>query len=63
MATAIFNCSINGQDMADQDLPKYLPLVNKKDVKKQGGNFDSIPLCHNKNMMLMGLNKDLFYAS
>ncbi|MPR01351.1 MULTISPECIES: hypothetical protein [Pseudomonas] len=60
MATAVFNCSINGQDIEDQDLPKYLPLVDKKDVKKQGGNCDSVPLCYDKNMMLLGLNKDLF---
>lgn len=60
MATAVFNCSINGQEIEDQDLPKYLPLVDKKDVNKKGGNCDSVPLCYDKNMMLLGLNKDLF---
>ncbi|ALE87327.1 hypothetical protein BOH73_13450 [Pseudomonas versuta] len=60
MATAVFNCSIDGQDIEDQDLPKYLPLVDKKDVNKKGGNCDSVPLCYDKNMMLLGLNKDLF---
>ena len=60
MATAVFNCSINGQEIGDQDLPKNLPLVDKKDADKKCGNCDSVPLCHDKKMMLLGLNKDLF---
>lgn len=60
MPTASFNCSIDDKEIEDMDLPKYLPTVNEQDVKNAGGSCQSIPLCFNKNMILLGLNKKYF---
>lgn len=60
MPTASYNCSIDGKEIEDADLPKYLPTVKEDDVKKLGGNCLSIPLCFDKRMVLLGLNKRYF---
>ena len=60
MPTASFNCSVDGKEIEDEDLPKYLPIVKEQDVKKAGGSCQSIPLCYDKGMMLLGLNKKYF---
>jgi hypothetical protein len=60
MPTASFNCSIDGKEIEDEDLPKYLPLVNEQDVKKAGGSCQSAPLCFDKKMILLGLNKKYY---
>jgi hypothetical protein len=60
MPTASFNCSINEEEIEDEDLPKYLPTVIEQDVKNAGGSCQSIPLCFDKHMMLLGLNKKYF---
>ncbi|VVP61222.1 hypothetical protein PS870_06296 [Pseudomonas fluorescens] len=60
MPTAGFNCSVDGKEIEDEDLPKYLPIVKEQDVKKAGGSCQSIPLCYDKGMMLLGLNKKYF---
>ena len=60
MPTASFNCSIDGKEIEDGDLPKHLPLVKEQDVRKAGGNCQSIPLCFDKNMVLLGLNDKYF---
>lgn len=60
MPTASFNCSIDGNELEDTDLPKYLPIVTEKDVKASGGSCQSVPLCYNKNMILLGLNSKYF---
>lgn len=60
MPTASFNCSVDGEEVEDEDLPKYLPIVKEQDVKNAGGNCLSIPLCHDKKMLLLGLNKKFF---
>lgn len=60
MPTASFNCSIDGNEIEDKDLPKYLPIVKEEEVKKSGGSCQSIPLCYNKAMVLLGLNKKFF---
>lgn len=60
MPTASFNCSINEEEIEDKDLPKYLPTVIEQDVKSAGGSCQSIPLCFDKHMMLLGLNKKYF---
>ncbi|OKA19197.1 hypothetical protein BOH74_18590 [Pseudomonas versuta] len=62
MPTASFNCSIDGKEIEDEDLPKYLPIVKEQDVKKAGGNCQSTPLCYDKKMILQGLNKKYFKA-
>lgn len=63
MPTASFNCSIDGNELEDADLPKYLPIVTEKDVKALGGSCQSAPLCYNKNMILLGLNSKYFPKS
>lgn len=60
MPTASFNCSIDGKEIDDTELPKHLPLVKEQEVKKAGGNCQSIPLCYDKNMILLGLNRKFF---
>lgn len=60
MPTASFNCSIDGQEIEDGDLPKHLPMVEEQEVKKAGGSCQSIPLCYDRNMILLGLNRKLF---
>lgn len=60
MPTASFNCSIDGKEIEDEDLRKYLPVVEENIVKKAGGNCQSIPLCYDKDMILLGLNKKYF---
>ena len=60
MPTASFNCSINGEEIEDADLPKHLPTLNEQDVKKAGGSCDSVPLCYDKHMKPLGLNKKYF---
>jgi hypothetical protein len=60
MPTASFNCSVDGKEIEDEDLPKYLPIVKEQDVKKAGGSCQSVPLCYDKGMMLLGLNKKYF---
>lgn len=60
MPTASFNCSINEKEIDDEDLPKYLPIVEEQDVKNAGGSCQSIPLCYDKRMKLLGLNKKYF---
>jgi hypothetical protein len=60
MPTASFNCSIDGKEIEDGDLPKHLPLVTEGDVIKAGGSCQSIPLCFDKSMTLLGLNKKYF---
>ncbi|WP_145994220.1 hypothetical protein [Pseudomonas sp. QC2] len=60
MPTATFNCSIDGKEIEDKDLPKYLPVVEEQGVKKAGGSCESVPLCFDKGMILLGLNKKFF---
>jgi len=60
LPTASFNCSIDGEEIEDGDLPKHLPLVKEQDVKKAGGSCQSTPLCFDKNMILLGLNNKYF---
>ena len=60
MPTASFNCSINDREIDDEDLPKYLPIVEEQVVKNAGGSCQSIPLCYDKHMILLGLNKKYF---
>lgn len=60
MPTARFNCSIDGTEIEDKDLPKYLPTLEEQDVKNAGGSCQSIPLCYDKSMILLGLNKKYF---
>ncbi|MBP5953423.1 hypothetical protein [Pseudomonas sp. P42] len=60
MPTASFNCSVDGIEVEDRDLPKYLPIVKEQDVKKAGGSCQSAPLCYDKNMIILGLNKKYF---
>ncbi|WP_161548445.1 hypothetical protein [Pseudomonas sp. Q1] len=60
MPTASFNCSIDGKEIEDEELPKYLPKVKEQEVKKAGGNCQSTPLCYDKNMTLLGLNEKFF---
>jgi hypothetical protein len=60
MPTASFNCSIDDKEIEDENLPKYLPVVKEQDVKSAGGNCQSIPLCYDKSMQLLGLNKKYF---
>lgn len=60
MPTASFNCSIDDKEIEDEDLPKYLPVVKEQDVKNAGGSCQSIPLCYDKSMILLGLNKKYF---
>ena len=43
MPTASFNCSVDGKEIEDEDLPKYLPIVKEQDVKKAGGG--QLPEC------------------
>lgn len=60
MPTASFNCSIDDKEIEDEDLPKYLPIVKEQDVKNAGGSCQSIPLCYDKSMILLGLNQKYF---
>ena len=60
MPTATFNCSIDGKEIEDKDLPKYLPIVEEQGVKKAGGSCESVPLCFDRGMILLGLNKKFF---
>lgn len=60
LPTASFNCSIDDNEIEDSDLPKHLPLVTEGDVIKAGGSCQSIPLCFDKNMILLGLNNKYF---
>lgn len=60
MPTTTFNCSIDGKEIEDKDLPKYLPIVEEQGVKKAGGSCESVPLCFDRGMILLGLNKKFF---
>lgn len=60
MPTASVNFSIDYKEIEDEDLPKYLPIVKEQDVKNAGGSCQSIPLCYDKSMFLLGLNQKHF---
>lgn len=60
MPTASFNCSIDDKEIDDENLPKHLPTVIEEDVESIGGSCQSIPLCYDRNMKLLGLNKKYF---
>jgi hypothetical protein len=46
--------------IADNDLPKYLSLVEEKKVTGAGGSCESAPLRYSKEKHLISLKKSLF---
>lgn len=57
---ATYNCMLGDKMLEDEELPKYLPLVNPAAVILEGGSCESVPLCFDKEWRLLGLNKELF---
>lgn len=57
---ATYNCMLGDKMLEDDELPKYLPLVNPAAVILEGGSCESVPLCFDKEWRLLGLNKELF---
>lgn len=54
-----YGCVINDEVIADNDLPRYLPLVEENKVTGAGGSCESAPLCYSKDNHLIGLKKSL----